>query len=417
MDDCLTGANSVQEACSLRQELNQLLNKAHMTLRKWRTNSSELLATIPEELRETSNLDISLSPTEHGKALGLRWDTSSDVLYVCTSEFSSDLLATKCSVSSIIAKTFDLMGWYAPAVLPAKLILQELWTLRLGWDEPLPETLQQQWKWWLSELPLINRHPVSRYIGKSLSQVLHWSIHGFCDASSKAYGGVIYLHTVFEDTTVSIDLIMAKNRVAPIKSQTIPRLELCRAQLLSKVLQQVAADFSIPEKAIFAWTDSSMVLGWLKTPHNRLKIFVAHRVSDITSRITANHWRYVHTSCNPADLVSRGIRPSELLQSKLWWNGPPWLSLSPAHWPRRPDIDRKDSLPDLKPAVLIVQLIPDEFSLWCSNFTRLCRVTAWIHHFLKRTRGRHKFKTTYLTVSELRVAKNTPASKSKSYLW
>ena len=112
-------------------------------------------------------------------------------------------------------------------------------------------------------------------------------------------------------------MIMAKNRVAPIKSQTIPRLELCGAQLLSKVLQQVAADFSIPEKAIFPWTNSSVVLGWLKTPHNRFKIFVAHRVSEITSRITANHWRYVHTSCNPADLVSRGIRPSELLQSKL----------------------------------------------------------------------------------------------------
>ena len=129
------------------------------------------------------------------------------------------------------------------------------------------------------------------------------------------------------------------------------------------------------------------------------------RVSEITSRITANHWRYVHTSCNPADLVSRGIRPSELLQSKLWWNGPPWLSLSPAHWPRRPDVDRKDSLPDLKPAVLIVQPTPDKFGLSCSNFTRLCRVTAWIYRFLKRTRGRHKFKTTYLTVSELRVAK------------
>ena len=202
MDDCLTGANSVQEACSLCQELNQLLDKAQMTLRKLRTNSSELLATIPEELRETSNLDIALSPTEHGKALGLRWDTSSNVLYVCTFEFSSDLLATTRSVSSIIAKTFDLMGWYALAVLPPILILQELWTLHLSWDKTLPETLQQHWKWWLSELPPINRHPVSRHIGKSLRQVLHQSIHGFCDASSKAYGGVMYLRTVFEDTTV-----------------------------------------------------------------------------------------------------------------------------------------------------------------------------------------------------------------------
>ena len=77
-DDCLTGAGTLQEACHIREELNQLLDKAKMTLRKWTTSSIELLVSIPEELRETSALNITPSPGEHAKALGIHWDTDKD---------------------------------------------------------------------------------------------------------------------------------------------------------------------------------------------------------------------------------------------------------------------------------------------------------------------------------------------------
>ena len=90
----------------------------------------------------------------------------------------------------------------------------------------------------------------------------------------------MYLRTVHTDTTISVDLIMAKSKVAPIKVQTIPRIELCGSQLLSKLLSQVSADLAVPEEAIFTWTNSAVVLGWLRMPANRLKVFVAHRVAE-----------------------------------------------------------------------------------------------------------------------------------------
>ena len=110
VDDCLTGADNIQEAKAIREELNQLLSKGKMTLCKWRSSSTELLESIPKELRETSNLDISLSPAEQGNTLGLHWDTIQDCLYISTHNIDSKLPATKRRISSAIAKTFDIMG-------------------------------------------------------------------------------------------------------------------------------------------------------------------------------------------------------------------------------------------------------------------------------------------------------------------
>ena len=77
--------------------------------------------------------------------------------------------------------------------------------------------------------------------------------------------------------------------------------------MLSKLLCQVSTDLSIPKDAVYDWTDLAIVLGWLKTPPDRLNVFVAHRVAEITSGVATGHWRYVNTLSNPGDLVSRGV--------------------------------------------------------------------------------------------------------------
>ena len=86
-------------------------------------------------------------------------------------------------------------------------------------------------------------------------------------------------------------------------------------------------------------------------------------VAEITSRVDVDHWRYVSTHLNPADLISRGVMPAALTENSLWWSGPRWLALSPAHWPRRPDINRKQELPDIKSAVFIACPQPKEFGV------------------------------------------------------
>ena len=120
-----------------------------------------------------------------------------------------------------------------------------------------------------------------------------------------------------------------------------------------------------------------------------------------------DQWRYVNTSCNPADILSRGIQPKDLLQMKTWWKGPPWLHLSLQDWPRRPDINFDRVLPDLRKTVLLVPPPEEEFGIKFSSHVHLLRAFAWIRRFWEKARKIDNVPfPDYLTVLELSTARN-----------
>lgn len=406
VDDVLTGADSVEHAQHLRQDLNLLLSKACMPLCKWRSNSLSLLNSIPEDLRELSDLHLSPEPGNALKTLGIHWNTELDCLFAATPDVTDLCPATKRRIASVVARMFYPLGWFGPATLPAKTLLQESWILKTGWDEILPQHLQSRWTEWLSVVPCINKHPIPRLLGLPHKTVQDRELHGFSDASITAYGGVGYLRTFHSDLSISVDLVSSKSRVAPVKTQTVPRLELSGALLLAELLMSVALDLTILPTSTYVWSDSAVVLGWLNKSLHHLNVFVANRVSKISSLITPSHWRYVDTKCNPADLLSRGVAPDDLVTDQLWWHGPEWLSLEPAQWPRRPDINLSRELPDLRPSVILLTTPADELGRDISTFDRLVRVLSWTLRFVAGCRGNTpRCLTMFLSLSELRASR------------
>ena len=97
------------------------------------------------------------------------------------------------------------------------------------------------------------------------TEVKSVQLHGFCHASESAHAAVTYLRVLDEEDSVITSLVITKTKVAPIKRLTIPRLELCEAMLLARLLSHVGRVLQIPTGDIYmyAWTDSLVVLSWL----------------------------------------------------------------------------------------------------------------------------------------------------------
>ncbi|XP_076384268.1 uncharacterized protein LOC143262243 [Megalopta genalis] len=227
IDDLLTGASTIQDALSIRNDITQLLKSAGLNVRQWASNSKNLLTGLPEE-----NIH---------KKLHLE-----------------------------------------PVIIIAKILLQKLWTLKIDWDESLPMNIHTEWTQYYTQLPLLN-NPNPR------------------------------LHL--------------------LKSQSIPRLELCEALLFTSLVTTIQKALQIPFDRTTFWTDSTIVLHWLNSSSHTLKAFVANRVSEIQTNTTITDWCHVNSSDNPADLISRGQTIEEFLQPLIWHSGPDWLQREQSDWP------------------------------------------------------------------------------------
>lgn len=323
IDDIIGTCHSVTSALELQRELIELLKSGGFELRKWASNSSELLNAISEnEAQMPLSFDDKCEP-HFIKVLGLQWHPQIDTFsYQCR---LSDKTCTKRTILSDIGRIFDPLGFLCPILLSAKYLMQCIWTAKVGWDESPPLNIVDRWLTLKSELPNLSSIQLRRQIESGKDCVNQ--LHGFCDASNIGYAAVIYLRTQTQKR-ISVSLVCAKARVAPLKTLSLARLELLGAYLLSDLFEFVSSVLSnhLEISDTYAWTDSQIVLAWLSSSPSRWKTFVANRVSHIQDIIPSSSWCYVPSGENPADCASRGMTPSQLLAHDSWWNGPSFLS-------------------------------------------------------------------------------------------
>ena len=230
--------------------------------------------------------------------------------------------------------------------------------------------------------------------------------HIFSDASEKAYASAIYVRISTEES-ISTTLLTAKSRVAPVKTISLPRLELCGAVMSAEMAQNIISELRIPAYDTFFWTDSTIVLAWLQKPPCSWTTFVANRISTILDCVGQANWFHVETNFNPADLATRGVLPSNLQENSLWWEGPAWLRQPQSQWPysdggiHETQLEKKS----IRVHFTFFHKFDDILSRF-SDFAKALRVVSYIFRFYYRIRSRlGQFQFGPITKGEIHFVK------------
>lgn len=403
VDDLLTGASSPSELIQLQNEINTILRAAGFELRKWLCNKPELITNFHINQDLAVNI-LSLGEGQQNKTLGILWNANSDTIQYSINRCGQGNI-TKRSILSVISQVFDPLGLLGPVIIVAKILMQGLWLSKLTWDETIPQVLHSQWCRFIDDLPVLNSINIARQV--FLPQCEFVELHAFCDASEKAFGACVYIRCKDKFGKYSSQLLCAKSRVAPIKQVSLPRLELCGAVLLARLVDKVKTCLKTQFNKIVYYCDSTITLCWIKSSPSKWKTFVANRTSEIQQLSQSEDWHHVRTYDNPADLISRGVQANTLLNSRLWWHGPPFLLTEDLNLQLSPKLSL-ENIPEQR-TIIAVGIVNDDFDLFSkySSLVKLQRVTAYCCRFINNLRQKcHERNLNNLTSIELQNSMN-----------
>ena len=313
VDNFQTTVDSESDLYRVREAAVECLKKANMPLQEWNSNSKEFNHYVSDLQRK---VDPSL--------LGITWKTEEDLLCIKSTDFSPFSSLTKRGALSLCSKPYDPLGLLSPITIRGKLLIRNLWKAQVGWDEPLSDDVIQLFNELLPDYNNLDSITFPRLVCLKNEEAY---LHVFCDASTAAYGCVSYVVTGGKSS-----LLMSRSPVAPIKTKSIPQLELTALLLGCRLANYICS--VLPNKfKIVIWGDNLPSLQWIEGNKSDI-VYVRNRVGEILTlqRSLDFELRHVPTECNPADILSRGSKLKTLSDSTMWREGPDWLG-NEHEWP------------------------------------------------------------------------------------
>ena len=327
VDDGLLSASTPEKVIEVVSATKRMLQEGSCNLHKFVSNSQQVLDALAKDSQVGPVNLPGFSDIE--RALGLQWSVPIDAFV-----FSLNLPDKPCTRRGILAMVsaiYDPLGLIAPYVLEGKRVLQEICRLSTSWDTPLGGDVVVRFGKWVDTLEDLRTVSIPRCVKPSgFGELATVQLHLFSDASNQGYGACAYLRLVDVSGAVHCTLVLAKSRVTPSKSVTIPRLELNAAVVSSKMGFMLQRELSVvyEQLELFYWCDSSVTLGYIHNDAKRFHTFVSNRVQQVHDYTSKSAWHYVPTSENPADLASRGLSPKDKYKQSVWFNGPSFLQES-----------------------------------------------------------------------------------------
>ncbi|XP_037501540.1 uncharacterized protein LOC119375434 [Rhipicephalus sanguineus] len=347
------------------------------------------------------------------KVLGVPWEHKGDTTALTVrnaASFATNSPATKRTILQTVARVYDPLGYLSPFTVKGKLIFQDLWKRKHSWDDTLPDEVQAAWNAWCAELPEVQAQ-IPRYVFLHDSSVeLAFELHIFTDASPKAYGACIYVRALSADGPCVTRLLISRSRVAPLKTMSLPRLELIACVSGARLAEYVRSVPLLQQASARFWTDSLVALHWIRAK-TRNRDLISNRVAEISKLTNPDTWAHCSSGENPADLLTRGVSAKALLESDKWWHGPPWIS-TPGPIPsfKLDDLPNdRDNEPLFETATTICpSLVSSRTSIVraedFSSLNRLLRVTAFVQRFVHNASRRSPPRGGTLTTLELEEA-------------
>ncbi|KAJ8977063.1 hypothetical protein NQ317_017225 [Molorchus minor] len=407
MDDILGVADTSTELIQLYSDLQRLLNSSGFHLHKWCSNSEVLIDRILKENSLTHDIKFDDTPN---KVLGLKWNPRTDEFCISIPDgLESKPPITKRKILSLVAQCYDPLGFLSLVVIRGKLLIQALWKMKLDWDTPITDgSLLLEWSSFIDNFYLLKTLKIPRYLFLS-KDIRSIEFHGFADASMKAYAACVYIRAVYEDNSVSSRLLSSKSRVSPLKTVSLPRLELCATLLLSKLVEKLISVFKsrFSPTSVTLWSDSQIVLCWLKAHPSRWTVFVANRVAQVQEITSQFKWRYIKTELNPADLPTRGVPIQAVENCQKWWQGPDFLQDAKWVLPEDNTYSELFKPPEERKVTLVVSQSTPYNEFWTvllnrfSKFSKLQRIIAYVLRFVYNLKSKGSKVTDPLSISEL----------------
>ena len=346
IDDGMNSCIVADEAVSLIARVTPFLHKFGLKIHKIRSNSRGVTTTFGGVVGDSVVFDTDQLP----RALGVTWDTDRDFLHVLLE--LPDRPFTRRGLLATSNTAFDPLGIAAPVLLGARLLQRKILSnfppkSKIEWDEPLPESFIDEWKVWIQGTTSRTSLSIQRCLLPQEPNSVKREIHVFADASAEAIGCVAYVRSVDAAGKVVVRFLMGNSKVAPRAATTIPRLELCAVLIAALAAYESLKELGdIRLDGVFFYTDSAVVLGYLRNQTRCFSKYVTRRVEAIHRLTGGKDWNFVATEKNPADIATRPHTAEQLLET-CWLSGPDFL------WKHPLELDQETPPPSTLPETIV----------------------------------------------------------------
>ncbi|XP_015119016.1 uncharacterized protein LOC107042471 [Diachasma alloeum] len=262
VDDIYEGAQTEHQ---LEEIIKQLIDLCMADgMQKWCCKVPKVLERLELSSGSAPIIEFEESTV---KVWGLCSQANSDTFHYKAKNFNGDTITLRVILSQI-TQIYDPLGLIALVIITAKILIQELWLLKLNRNDPLPEDYKGRWKSFREQLQHLSSLTILRWLHLTPNTTeIH--LHGFADASNLAMGASVYLRTSSKTTGTTVTLVCAKTKVATLKKQTVPRLELMAAVMVTDLVSYVKRILDLDNLEIHLWSNSLVAITWINGEASR----------------------------------------------------------------------------------------------------------------------------------------------------